>query len=85
MKSIKISSFTKKASKFGDFVLIFSRLNEILRNYFRMSYNLNGRKILIVINVRKYVKIEDREGSENDYELVLKTFKGRVASNFPQL
>ena len=49
------------------------------------EYPLNGRKILIVINVRKYVKIEDREGSENDYELVLKTFKGRVASNFPQL
>ena len=36
MKSIKISSFTKKASKSGDFVLIFSRMNEIMRNYFRM-------------------------------------------------
>ena len=46
MKSIKILSFTKKASKSEDFVLIFSRMDEILRNYFRMSYyieELSGR------------------------------------------
>ena len=50
------------------------------------EYPLNGRKILIVINVRKYNDRDlERIGSENDYKLVLKTFKGRVASDFPQL
>ena len=52
------------------------------------NYDLNGEKVLIVINVRKYPvnripQMKNRDGSENDYKLVKDTFEERVAPDFP--
>ena len=55
------------------------------------NYDLNGEKILIVINVREYPpkngypKFKNRVGSENDCKLVIDTFEERVAPDFPKL
>ena len=45
-----------------------------------MSYDLYGRRLLILINVKKYHEAyADRDGSEIDVENIIKTFKERVA------
>ena len=43
-----------------------------------MSYDLNGKKILICINVFKYGAGRDRIGSEKDEQTIIDTFKERV-------
>ena len=43
-----------------------------------MSYDLNGKKILICINVLKYGAGRDRIGSEKDEQTIIDTFKERV-------
>ena len=43
-----------------------------------MSYDLNGNKILICINVFKYGADRDRIGSEKDEQTIIDTFKERI-------
>ena len=48
-----------------------------------MSYDLDGEKIFICINVQKYVpaadgESRDRTGSEQDEKTIIDTFKDRV-------
>ena len=43
-----------------------------------MSYDLNGRKILICVNVVKYGSGRDRKGSEKDEKSIINTFQDRI-------
>ena len=46
--------------------------------YNSMSYDLEGEKILICVNVEKYGGSRDRYGSEKDEKAIIETFKGRI-------
>ena len=43
-----------------------------------MSYDLNGRKLLILINVQNYSDGRDRIGANIDEKNIIKTFEDRV-------
>lgn len=43
-----------------------------------MTYELNGKKYLFLINVDEYDKLKNREGSQHDVENLIETFKNRV-------
>ena len=43
-----------------------------------MSYNLDGKKIFICINVEKYGNGHDRIGSDRDEKIIIDTFKDRI-------
>ena len=43
-----------------------------------MSYDLDGKKILICVNVLKYGYGRDRIGSEKDEKIIIDTFKDRI-------
>ena len=43
-----------------------------------MSYDLEGEKILICVNVLEYGNGRDRIGSEKDEKTIIETFKERI-------
>ena len=44
-----------------------------------MSYDLDGKKILICVNVLEYTpRSRDRIGSEKDEKTIIETFKERI-------
>ena len=53
-------------------------------------YDLDGTKILICINVKKYPpdpdtgRSRDRYGSEKDEKAIIETFKERIYKSYPE-
>ena len=47
-----------------------------------MQYDLNGEKVLLLINVQKYKKQENFNSAPIDVENIEKTFKERVLLDF---
>ena len=50
-----------------------------------MSYNLNGKKILIYVNVTKYDSKDDRLGADIDEKKIVDTFKEKVYLDFHKI
>ena len=50
-----------------------------------MSYNLNGKKILIYVNVTKYDSKDDRLGADIDERKIVDTFKEKVYLDFHKI
>ena len=51
-----------------------------------MGYDLNGKRYILSVNVKKYIGINrDRNGSENDERNIIDTFKVRIQKEWKDI
>ena len=51
-----------------------------------MGYDLNGKRYILCVNVKKYIGINrDRNGSENDERNIIDTFKVRIQKEWKDI